>query len=282
MAAFLQVPLGQGSTAAWGVADTSGAEEPEKAKKVKEPRAPRAQGDHAWLRVSGGYLGSIYSYQQTPATLQGPLYSREITVGGGATDPAGTTGAQASARVFVPGLEYLGFEGAFRTSNWSIQLAEGFDDPIPDWVNEFSVRAIGRYPIELDDGMRVHIGGRVGMDVNDFLYFTQEEADDGGVDLLYQQLIVPGTALGAEVGIEMGNIFAVGTYDAGFTDFNGVYSHNLDVDLGVSITDTFFLQGDLGWNNRSTSVYAGDDKANVGTMRDSMTMFGLQAGFQLR
>lgn len=279
VAAFIQVPVGQGSTAAWGVADSTPAAEPTVA---EEPKAPRVQGDYHWLRLSGGYLGGLYSYQQSPATLQGPLYAREITVGGGATDPAGTTGVQLNGRAFLPGLEYLGFEGAFRTSNWSIQLAEGFDDPIPDWINEFSARAIGRYPIELSSGGRVHIGGRVGMDVNDFLYFTQEESADGGVDLLYQQLIVPGTAVGAEVGAELGNFFALGTYDAGFTDFDGVYSHSLDLDLGVSITETFFLQGDIGWNNRDTNVYAGDDKANVGKMRDSMTMFGLQAGFQLR
>lgn len=278
VASFLTIPLGQGSTAAWGVGDGSTTEEPP----VEEPpKEPRAKGDYHWLRLSGGYLGGLYSYQQQPATLQGPLYAREITVGGGATDPAGTTGLQLNGRMFIPAFEYVGFEAGFRTSNWSIQLAEGFDEPIPDWLNEFSVRAIGRYPIDFDGG-RVHFGARVGMDVNDFLYFTQEEADDGGIDLLYQQLIVPGTALGAEVGAELGNFFAVGTYDAGFTDFDGAYSHSLDLDLGVSITEMFFLQGDVGWNSRDTAVYAGDDKANVGTMRDSMTMFGLQAGFQLR
>lgn len=277
VAAFLEVPLGQGSTAAWGVADGTTEEPP----KEDPPKEPREKGDYHWLRLSGGYLGGLYSYQQSPATLQGPLYAREITVGGGATDPAGTTGLQVNGRMFIPAFEYVGFEAGFRTSNWSIQLAEGFDEPIPDWLNEVSVRAIGRYPVDFDGG-RVHFGARVGMDINDFLYFTQEEASDGSIDLLYQQLIVPGTTLGAEVGTELGNFFAVGTYDAGFTDFDGAYSHNLDLDLGVSITEMFFIQGDVGWNSRNTAVYAGDDKANVGTMRDSMTMFGLQAGFQLR
>ena len=128
----------------------------------------------------------------------------------------------------------------------------------------------------------MHVGARVGLDVNDFLYFTQDEAEDGSIDLLYQQLIVPGTVLGAEVGTEVGNFFAVAAYEAGFTDFDGAYSQNIDLDLGVSITEMFFLQADAGWNSRSTPVYAGEDKANVGTMRDSMTMFGLQAGIQLR
>lgn len=280
IAAFIELPIGQGSTAAWGVADgTTTPEEP--VKEEKPPKEKRAQGDHAWLRLSAGYLGGLYSYQQSPATLQGPLYAREVTVGGGSTDPAGTSGLQVNGRLFIPAFEYVGFEAGFRTSNWSIQLAEGFDEPIPDWLNEFSGRAIGRYPVDFDGG-RVHFGARVGLDVNDFLYFTQDEATDGSIDLLYQQLIVPSTVFGAEIGTELGNFFALGSYEAGFTDFDGVYSHNLDLDLGVSITERFFLQGDVGWNSRDTAVYAGADKANVGNMRDSMTMFGLQAGFQLR
>jgi hypothetical protein len=280
VAAFLDLPIGAGSTAAWGVGDGQ-ADTAKPAKAEKPPREAREQGDHTWLRLSGGYLGGLYSYQQSPATQQGPLYAREITVGGGSTDPAGTTGVQLNGRMFLPAFDYIGFEAGFRSSNWSIQLAEGFDEPIPDWLNEFSGRVIGRYPIDFDGG-RVHFGARAGVDVNDFLYFTQEDADDGSVDLLYQQLIVPGTMLGAEVGAEVGNFFTVAAYEAGFTDFDGAYSQNLDLDIGVSITEMFFIQGDLGWNSRTTTVYAGDDKANVGSMRDSMSMFGLQAGFQLR
>ena len=280
IAAFLDIPIGEGSTSAWGVGDGS-ADAQDPAPEEKPPKEPRAQGDYHWLRLSGGYLGGLYSYKQSPATLQGPLYAREVTVGGGVTDPAGTTGLQLNGRMFIPAFEYVGFEAGFRTSNWSIQLAEGFDEPIPDWLNEFSARAIGRYPVDFDGG-RVHFGARVGVDVNDFLYFTQEDSGGGSVDLLYQQLIVPSTMFGVEVGTELGNFFAVGSYEAGFTDFDGAYSHNLDLDLGVSITEMFFLQGDLGWNSRNTAVYAGADKANVGTMQDSMTMFGLQAGFQLR
>jgi hypothetical protein len=277
VAAFLDLPVAAGSAAAWGVGDTTTpvAEEP-----PKEPREPREPGDYPWLRLSAGYLGGMYSYQQSPSTQQGPLYSRTITVGGGEGSAAGMAGIQVHGRAYVPGLEYLGFDLGFRTSNWSIELAEGFDEPIPDWNNEFSGRVIGRYPVDFDGG-RVHIGAKVGLDVNDFLYFTQEDNADGGVDLLYQQLIVPGPVFGLELGTEIGPVFAIGSYEAGFTDFDGTYSHNLDLDLGVGITDNFFVQADAGWNIRETAVYAGADKSEVGTVGDSFTMFGLELGFQL-
>ncbi len=278
VAAFADLPVSVGTTAAWGAEPT----QPEAP--VEPPKEPREKGEHPWLRLSAGYLGGLYSYQQTPATLQGPLYARTITVGGGAGDPAGNAGLQFQGRLLVPGLEYVGVELGFRTTNWSIELAEGFDAPISDWNNEFSGRVIGRYPIALDGGNQVSFGGRVGIDANDFLYFTQEEETDGSTSLLYQQLIVPGPTFGLEAGAELGSFFALVDYDMGFTDFQGVYSHNFELDLGVSITEAFFVQGDFGWNNRDTTVYVGDGdpKEEVGNLRDSMTMFGVQAGVQFR
>lgn len=276
VAAFADLPVSVGTTAAWGA-------EPEQPEQPEEPpKEPREKGDHPWLRLSAGYLGGLYSYQQTPATLQGPLYSRTITVGGGAGSPAGNAGLQAQARFFVPGFEYVGAELGFRSTAWAIELAEGFDEPISDWNNEFSGRVIGRYPVALDGGNQVSFGGRVGVDANDFLYFTQEEETDGSTSLLFQQLIVPGPTFGLEAGAELGNFFLLGVYDMGFTDFQGVYSHNLELDIGVNITEVFFVQGDIGYNNRNTTVYSGDNKEEVGSLRDAMTMFGVQAGVQFR
>ena len=162
---------------------------------------------------------------------------------------------------------------------WQLELTEGFEDPIPDWLNEFSGRVLGRLPTAFDGG-QAHLGLRAGLDVNDFLYFTQEEGDSGSIDLLYQQLIVPSTVFGVEAGVDYGDFFALGSYEMGFTDFRSIYSNNLDVGLGYSVTDSMFLQADLGWYNRATPVYAGEDKSTVGNVRDSMTMFGLQIGLQ--
>ena len=80
--------------------------------------------------------------------------------------------------------------------------------------------------------------------------------------------------------MDYGDFFALGSYEMGFTHFQSIYSNNLDVGLGYSVTDSMFLQADLGWYNRATPVYAGEDKSTVGNVRDSMTMFGLQIGLQ--
>ena len=129
----------------------------------------------------------------------------------------------------------------------------------------------------------MHIGARVGVDINDFLYFTQTAAaEDGSFSIQYQQLPVFGTSFGAELGAEVGSVFGLLGYEASFNDFTAIYSNELDAELGLALTESFYLSGRFGWANRFTSVYEerGGGKQEVGTLDDAFTSFGLGVGYQ--
>ncbi len=283
IAALISVPVSAGAVAAggWGAPgpDAGTPVTPTPAQPVKEPKAPREAGDFPWMRVQGGFLSGLYSYQQAPSTAGGPLYSEKITVGGQITEPAGAVGFFLDARGYLPTFEYIGFDAGFRSNRWSMNLSEGFDEPIPDWLNNFNLTAIGRYPFEIGEKSRVHVGARLGFDINDFIYFTQEDTGDGNFDILYQQLVVFDTSVGAEIGAEFGPGFGIVGYEASFTDFSALYSSDIDVELGVSIGGTAFVSGRMGWLNRSTPLYNAD-KQEVGSIRDTFTSFGLGVGAQ--
>jgi hypothetical protein len=285
VAAFARIPVGTGSIAAWGVtgdpAATPAAPPPPPEKPAKEPRAP---GEHPWLRVQAGYLGGLYSYQQAPATQTGQLYGRTVTVGGGVTNPAGTAGFQANARGFLPALTYLGFEASTRASAWSLELSEGFDEPISDFVTQTRLGVIGRYPIALSGGHQLHFGGRLGWQLGNFLTFSQSLDADGTVNIEYAPQFVNSTAVGVESGVEVADFFALGTYDMGFTDFQGVFSHDLGLQLGYAVLDNLTVGATAGWNLRRTPIYfipsGSDTRETAGEFADGGPMFGLMVGYQ--
>ena len=133
----------------------------------------------------------------------------------------------------------------------------------------------------MGEDARIHIGGRFGFDVNDFLYFTQEATGtDGSFDVVYQQLPVFATSFGAELAGEFGRGFGHLAYEASFSDFDGVYSNELDTELGVELGQRAYVSGRFGWQSRSTAVYQGDANQEVGTITDSLTSFGLGGGVQ--
>jgi hypothetical protein len=246
------------------------------------PREPREPGAFPFARVGAGFLGGLYSYQQKPTTQQGPLYPETVTVGGQVTDPAGAPGFYIDGRVFLPAFEYIGFDASFRSNRWSMLFpGEAFEEAIPDWLNQASASAIARYPFEINEDSRIHVGARVGFDVNDFLYFTQDQVtDDGSFDVLYQQLVVFDTSFGAELAAEVGPVFGHVVYEASFSDFNGVYSHEVDTEIGFELGQRAYVSGRFGLFNRTSAIYQSEDNQEVGTLADGFTSFGLGGGVQ--
>ena len=292
IAGLLSMPVGAAAPAAagWGAAAPAPAPAaapapapaPEATPEPKPPKQPREPGAFPFARVGAGFLGGLYSYQQSPDTQQGPLYSETVTVGGQVTSPAGAPGFYIDGRVFLPSFEYVGFDASFRTNRWSMIFpGQAFEDPIPDWLNQASASVIGRYPFEIGEDSRIHVGARVGFDVNDFLYFTQEATtDDGSFDVLYQQLVVFDTSFGAEIAAEVGPVFGHVVYEASFSDFNGLYSNEVDTELGFELGERAYVSGRFGLFNRTSAVYQADDNQQVGTLTDSFTSFGLGGGVQ--
>lgn len=269
------------------VADAAPAEEKAKKEKKEKPpkeaKEPREAGEFPFLRVGAGYTGGVYSYRQEPTVQGGPLYANAITVGGGVTDSqAGVAGVNVQARAWLPSLDALGADVRFRTVNWSINLPEGFEDPISDWLTNVDVNLLGRYSYDVDEGTRFYAAARLGFDTNDFLYFTQSAAaEDGAFEINYQQLIVPfNTSFGAEVGAEVGPLFGIAGYEAGFSDFSSLYSSEVDVELGYEIGSSAFIRAEFARFGRFTPLYDGGGQ-EVGQVVDTLTSFGLSGGFQM-
>lgn len=272
-----------------GYADKPAEEQPAEATPTEEPKPeepkakePKEKGEFPFLRVGAGYTGGVYSYRQEPTVQGGPLYENAITVGGGVTDSqAGVAGLHLQGRVWLPMFEYVGADVRFRTVNWSINLPEGFNEPVSDWNSNLDVNLLGRYFYDVNETTRLHVGARVGFDTNDFLYFTQSDAaEDGSFSINYQQLTVPfNTSFGGELGAEVGPVFGIVGYEAGFSDFSGLYSADVDVELGYEIGPAF-IRAQFGRFGRNTPVYNDGDQ-EVGTLTDTLTTFGIGGGFQM-
>jgi hypothetical protein len=236
------------------------------------------------LRTSLGYVGGFYSYAQESTVAGGPLYDNTVQSGFGVTSPAAAYGFDARARVWLPMFEYVGFEGSYRGHGWSIVMPEGFEDPIFDGVSQMQVKALGRYFYDAGP-TRISGGAGLGMQVGDFLYFTQERAEtaDATDQILYSNLVTTSTTFLFEGGVETGVGFsAKGEFELGVTDFKGVFSDAFRLDLNQEITKNFFLNGNFGRFHRGTKMYYGENKDYVGNLGDQLWFFGLSAGFQMK
>ena len=292
--------IGSGAvvTDAWGVAAAPAEEAEEPAKEEEEPakeeekppkkekpkkeRKPADPSDRPWLRIGAGYMGGFYSYYQEPTTQGGPLYDSTITVGFGETSSASAAGGALSGRAWLPMFEYVGFDAGYRATAWAIELSEGFDEPVSDGVNNVHARVLGRYPLDLG-AHRLSFGGGIGMQANDFVYFRVESGDTPEEDtLVYDQLWVPGSTLLLEFTGEFGpSFYTTLGYEMGFTDFSGLYSDTVRLDLGYAIIDNMYVHGTVGRVHRATRVYFGGDKEYVGNLEDANVLIGLGLGFQM-
>lgn len=289
IASILSIPVGGAATAvAWGGGAATPTPEVKPAEVTptpevpKEPKVKPEPGEHPWLRAKIGYSGGIYNYFERSTLSGGPIYDADVNVGNGVTDPAKTAGFDAGARAWLPMLENVGFDAGYRLSTWSIQMPEGFTDPVKDGISKFHAKALGRYIYDQGEH-RFSAGGGVGIQASDFLYFQVDRSTDPEVNdtLNYDQLITVGPTLAFEGSYELGRTFYVNLgYEMGFTDFKGLFSDAVGAELGYALTDNLFITGNAGRFHRSTRVYYGDDKDYVGQLNDSLWSFGLGFGYQ--
>ncbi len=300
VATMLKVPVSGAAVAAvgaWGqpaaaqpaaepakepVAEPAPVEEPKKEKKEKAPKEAREKGDHPWLHAQAGYLGGTYNYYQAAVQTGGFLYDNPITVGFDQADKAGTFGMQLNARAWLPMLEYVGADIGFKGSRWQISLPEGFDAPIADGLNNIHAKALGRYFFDIEQ-VRLSVGGGIGMQFNDFLYFSVDRATttDGTDKPEYNQLWTTGMTYNFEGGVEVDDFFwAQGGYEMGLTDYSALYSDRMYLELGWAFIDNMYVFGNFDRMHRSTKVYYGESKEYVGNLEDSHLRFGGGLGYQ--
>ena len=278
VATTLQIPISGGSWQAVATADQT----TEKKDEPKKERKPRAD-DYPLLRAGVGLVLGTYSYRQEPVVERGPLYDYAITFGGKVTKPAPSPGGKLQVRLWIPGLKYVGAEAAFRATHYALSLPE-FDTPISDWVNELTVRGIGRYPHDVGE-VRIHGGMRLGMTVDDFLIYRQSGQTDLRV-LEYEPLVVSGMELGPEIGVEWtGGVFGVTGIDFGLAGASNYYKLSWDAMVGYAFIDTAYAFFETEITRRETGIYlkpeGGGAKDQVGVVSDHANLFIIGAGFQL-
>lgn len=281
--AWQQVATTPTETAVVATNEPKAPKEPKPPKEPKAPKEPKEDGDFPWLRVRAGYTGGLYSYEQAPLSSTGPLYSKRIVFGGGATSPAGAAGFSAKAKAWSPGFSYAGLEASFQTVRYTVQLPE-YSEPIPDWVTNFHLGLLGRYPIALGSSSQLHIGARVGWTMDDFIVYRQS-VEASQLVLSWEQLIVNSLDLGGELGFEAGDrVF--GTVGGGIALANGseMYTTKMDASVGVRLVAGLFVDGNFGYQARSVDIYhipqGETEKSRAGELTDSLLSFGGGLGYQ--
>ena len=291
IASILSIPVGGAApVVAWGSggaqtpppAEVKAAEVAPTPEPPKEPKVKPPAGEHPWLHAKVGYSGGIYNYFEQSTLEGGPIYDADVNVGNGITDPAKTAGFDAGARVWLPMLENVGFDAGYRLTSWSIQMPEGFSDPVKDGISKFHAKALGRYFYDQGEH-RFSAGGGLGIQTSDFLYFQVDRSTDPAVNdtLNYDQLITVGPTVAFEGSYELGRTFYVNIgYEMGFTDFKGLFSDAVGAELGYALNDNLFVTGNVGRFHRATRIYYGDNKDYVGQLNDTLLSFGLGIGYQ--
>lgn len=281
---FVKIPVSApAAVATWGTSEPASepaaepATDPEPAR-VKPPREPREPGEFPWLRAHVGYRGGFYGYNQQPLTATSPLYDQSVTFGGGTSaDPASSVGINARARAFLPALEFLGADMSFGTIRYAVTIP-AFDEPVVDWVNDFNLQAVGRYPFAVGGG-QMHVGARLGGGVDDFIIYKQE-VENGQRLLTYEQLVVAALNVGAEAGLDIADLFVVAGVDAGLANGSTYYRLKYHALLGYAFIDNVYAQAGLNVIQRNSEL-ENESGAKIGDLQDQSVLFTAGIGFQL-
>ncbi len=186
-------------------------------------KAPAAPSDRPFLRARVGFTFGYYSYDQLPLSKTTVLFPKELIL------DSGSQGGAVQARFFIPGVPYVGLEGAFRGTVYSVDpkpLCAALENEcadaalVYDTVLNQHVVAIGRYPFDVG-ASTFHVGGRVGWGNSDVQTYTVKE----GQEILLDQLALNSLSVGAELGAEIGpSLFLATTFNeqlaGGSTPFN--------------------------------------------------------------
>lgn len=279
---FTKIPVtAPAAVAGWGSSAEPEPEpeaEPEPEPKPERVRTPREPSDTPWLRVHAGYHGGNYGYNQTALTSTSPLYDQSVTFGGGTeAAAAGSVGMQFQARAFLPNVPYLGADVSVNTIRYGVSLP-AFEEPVVDWVSDTSLQLIARYPYTFEGG-QVHLGGRLGAGFSDFIVYKQE-VEQGQRLLTYDQLLISALNMGGEIGLDISDLFVVGTLDIGLANGSIPYRTRYGLSLGYAFIDNVYAQAGFGYFSRQAEIF-NDAETQVGSLQDEAFLFSLGIGYQL-
>jgi len=208
------------------------------------------------------------------------MYNKIITVGGGVTPTALAAGLRLDASSPIPGVDWLHVDGHFRASYWSMEIGEGFEEPVSDALHDVAALARAQKAFDVG-GAQVSPGLAIGLAINDFIVYKLIQ-EDGLPYIEHDQLLVIAGRAGLRLAVDM-DLFGKPLHlDSG-----------LDVDVNVAQTgtggfikatypvyDAWSVTAHAGALNRVTDVWSNNDDGSsrrVGSLEDGYTYLGLGA-----
>lgn len=242
--------------------------------------SPPESASYTWLRLRASGIGSQYRYEQLPSSAPGPLLPTTLAVGSGnGGGPASPIGAEFDLRAWgdVAGVPYVGVHAQTRFSRYGVQAA-AFNGVARDVLPSVILDVAGRYPFDLQ-GNRYWVGATAGFHYTDFLSYRG--CLDPGCQVRTEPINVAGLGLGAELGAEIGDLFAVGGYKLGLARASQPYANAIDLNVGYSFIDHAFADLGLGLLTRRILLEGTESGLERGELRDSQLMVELGVGFSL-
>ncbi len=248
--------------------------------KVKPERDPPETGEFPWLRVRGGYTIAAYNYDQQPLGQSTALFPDPVQL------EAMSQGFGLNARVWVPGVPYLGAEVQGKSTRYSLDptaLCAALGRPcadvgnVGDWVTDIRALGVGRYPFAAGKS-QFWVGARVGYDTSDVQAI---QASATSVDLT--QKWIHSMAVGAELGANVGErVF----FHTDFTEYlAGVttpWCTTFNVEGGVAFLPNMYASVAYDLSIRKIDVLDDTDQ-KIGEVSDveGVTGGNLPVGFTL-
>ncbi len=260
-------------------AATTGASTP--ATTTTVTKAPAASGDRPWARVRAGYSYTSYAYNQLLGPRETVLYPYDIELGSGAN------GFQVAARVWVPGIPYVGADVEVHAGNYTIDPAplcarlgrpcEGTDS-VGDWLVEARILGAGRYPFDVGS-TQFWVGGRVGATMSDIQAYKVLEGE-----IQLEQFPIWSLAIGPEVGAEIGENVFVHTYflenlAGGTSPYNTQFGVDGGYAFGSGLVKPYVSAAyDLSIRTLSIENQGGEQ---VGELQDTQHAVTISVGVQM-
>lgn len=237
-------------------------------------------GDFPWLYVDGGYQVGSYTYDQLVLTQQTVLFPSPIGV------TAAAQGLGVDARVWVPGLPYVGADVSLGMVRYGLDpapLCEKLGRPcaetgtVSDWVTEVDVLAAGRYPLALGGGgTRLSLGAVAGISNSDIQIYKNM-----GNEIELEQLAITSLAAGPELGLELSDpgIFLRASLVEHWAGASTPWNTRVKAEAGWAFVDHVYasVAFNTGWRDIQVTNTA---EKPVGEVSDRMLGGQFALGFQ--
>jgi hypothetical protein len=232
-------------------------------------RRERADASH---RLTFGYAGSSYGFEQVPSLEDGPLLPGSFRVGG-----EGQANAVSSGTAFEIDSQlgrFFGVHFGGRFERYSVAAAIFAGQTVSDWLVDGVGYAVGGVPIPVGSG-ELRIGGRAGVRYGDMLVYKGCLQD--GCVITYETIPLPGATWGAEASYQVGDLYArIG--GEGSLYGSSLYRRGWDLRVGYAF-DRFLVQGGLDGAQRQIAIIGEESGAAYGDFSDSRTMWSVGVGY---